>query len=200
MKKSAFFYIFTIVGLSALLLAAAGCRSIPEEAPVYFVPLEGDVWSMLARGDDRARDFFTSEVEVNARDSRGRTPLHYAAELKDPSLAGFLLSLGANPNALDNENQSPLGISVERADPAVARILVLAGADIHLPGRNGITVAEKALSSNNVFLRSILTPAGLGSTDSQGRTILHLASIAGSTEAIRTILAASQSYGIHTVD
>ena len=193
MKKSAFFYIFTIV-LGTFLLTGAGCASRQQAASDH------EVWAMLARGDNRARDFFLGEVDVNARDSMGRSPLHYAAELEDHVLAAFFIALGANTNALDHQNQSPLGISAERADPAVARILVSAGADIHLPARDGISPAASALSSSDAFLRSILTPASLTSTNSEGSTILHLASISGNVAAVNSILAVSQSYSVRTVD
>jgi len=191
MKKS-LFYSIILVCLGALLLVS-GCGSTPPEAP------RDDVWTLLAAGDGRARDYFLGEVNVFATDSMGRTPLHYAAELQDPQLAAFFIALGAETDVLDKENNSPLGISAEKADPSVAKVLAAAGANIHMPA-NGSTPAMLALSADSVFLQSILTPVTLESTDLDGRTILHLASISGNVQAVRDILEMSHIHSASAVE
>ena len=196
------------MGVSALIMAGCGSAPAPKpvqppsqtaetpqpEAPAPKAPRD-DVWALLAKGDSRARDFFLGEVDARATDSRGRTPLHYAAELADPTLATFFISLGAQVDVLDNESQSPLGISAEKGDAPVARILTAAGANIHLSGRKGSSPAQLALEKDESFLQSLLTPAGVVSADSMNRTILHLASAAGNVRAVNVILAAAERNG-----
>ncbi|MCL2068067.1 MAG: ankyrin repeat domain-containing protein [Treponema sp.] len=189
MKKSTFFNTLAIIGTGLFLLAVTGCKSAPAKTPIE------DVWSLLAAGDVKARDFFLGEVDINARDTHGRTPLHYAAELGDPQLAAFFIALGANPNVRNNENQSPLGISAEKTDSAVAKVLVTAGADIHMPVKGNTSVARQAINARAEFLQSILNPATMISTDADGRTILHLASMAGNVRAVETILAVMAESG-----
>jgi ankyrin repeat protein len=176
-------------------LALAGCRSAPPpvvRTPAPQPPPREDVWSLLAKGDSRARNYFLGEVDVHAKDSRGRTPLHYAAELEDSTLAAFFISLGAEVNAQDNEKQSPLGISAEKGDPAVAKILAAAGADIHLLNNDWLSPAILALDLDAEFLRAILTPATIASADDEGKTILHLAAIDGNVRAVSDILAIAE--------
>ncbi|MCL1994499.1 MAG: ankyrin repeat domain-containing protein [Spirochaetes bacterium] len=192
MKKSAFFNTVVIFALAVFLPLLAGCSSTPEPIPVQ----ADNVWVMLESGDTRAMDLFLGEVDVNARDPAGKTPLHHAAMLEDPILAAFFISLGAEIDVLDNDNQSPLGISAERDDPSVARVLVTAGADIHFPSRNNLSPAQIALASSNAFFNSLLTPATIESTDAQGRTILHLASDAGNIQAVSSVLSVAHSYGL----
>jgi len=127
------------------------------------------------------------EIDVNAIDSQGRTPLHYAAENMDAQLAAFFIALGADVNALDNSKMSPLGISVGKNDSKTASILVNAKADIHQDLIN-TTPAKISLSSGNDIYKAILTPVSIESADKDGRTILQLASIAGNVQCVNEIL------------
>jgi len=192
------------------LLITISCKSAPPPpspppavaavATAVEIPPSGtgdDIWALLRRGDSRARGFFLGEVEANAVDSQGRTPLHYAAESGDTQLASFFISIGANVNTLDNSNQSPLGISIEKDDSAMAGLLVAAKADIHLPisvsATGNTTAARLALAKKGSSLNAILTPASIESVDSSGRTILHIATIEGNFEAVDSILSISPS-------
>jgi ankyrin repeat protein len=167
----------------AVFFLFGGCASTPPN---------DDVWSLLAKRDSRAKDYFLGQVDVHTSDSRGRTPLHYAADLEDPDLAVFFISLGAQTDALDTEKQSPLGISAEKGDPTVAAVLTAARANIHLPMKNGSSPARAALDHNIDFLDAILSPATIEAADQRGMTILHLASEAGKVPAVNRILAAAR--------
>ncbi|MCL2276786.1 MAG: ankyrin repeat domain-containing protein [Treponema sp.] len=162
------------------------------EAETVAAP-EDNIWSLLQRGDTSARSFFLGEVDVNALDSYGRTPLHYAAETGDSQLAGFFISLGANIDALDNRGQSPLGISIEKNDPVTAGIIARAGSDIHKEILNSETAASLALKKNENIFKIILTPSNIESTDKNGHTILHIASIEGKAWAVHEVIAVSAS-------
>ncbi|MDR0878441.1 MAG: ankyrin repeat domain-containing protein, partial [Treponema sp.] len=174
------------------LLSFSGCKSSPKAE----VSAEDDVWALLERGESaKARAFFLGKENVHAVDSRGRTPLHMAAEIKDPNLANFFISMGADVDAPDNQRRTPLAISAEKNDPEVGKVLAAAGADIHIPLKNGGSPALTAVAGNGVFLSSILTSASVDSVDPQGRTILHLAGIAGNAQGIDKILAVKNAAG-----
>jgi ankyrin repeat protein len=194
MKSTVLFRAF-ITGLGVYFLVMAGCRSAPTPKPVEAPRPREDVWSLLAQGDGRAKDYFLGEVDVHARDSLGRTPLHYAAELGDSTLAAFFISLGAEVDAQDDEGQTPLGICAEKGDPEIARILVTAGADIHKPINAWSSPAILAVEGDQAFLQAILTPATIETSDAEGRTILHLASIAGNIPAVDDILSTADNPG-----
>jgi len=210
MKKALFSLVLTVT----VLLSVTGCASAskappasppppsaPPSAPVTPAPAapvsvpdkDVDIWSLLRNGDERAMGYFLGEVDVNITDSQGRTPLHYAAENKDARLAAFLVSLGANTNAKDNTGQTPLGISVEKNDTEIARILVNAKADIHLPVKSGKTAAALAMDGSPSVFRALLTGDSVQTVDANGRTVLHLASIAGNIQAVNDVLSVSPS-------
>ncbi|MDR1105085.1 MAG: ankyrin repeat domain-containing protein [Treponema sp.] len=166
-------------------LYAGGRKAAPKQAPAE----AEDVWTLLEKGDaEKARALFLGQTSVGDRDSRGRTPLHMAAETGDSALASFFISLGAEVDAVDNDGRTPLGISAGKRDGKTAGVFTAAGADIHASMPGGTSPAATAVSSGGAFLRAILDPASVKSTDNNGRTILHIAAAAGSTEAVRIIL------------
>jgi len=185
MKKESFF-LGSMSVLTVFLLLFTGCGA--TQAPGDPVDPSSPVWGMLQRGDDRARRFFLGEVEVNATDANGRTPLHYAAERRDSQLAQFFIALGVNVNALDNEGQSALGISVENSDSAVTQVIAAGGANIHLGLPEDRTAVSIALGKGPTVFRALLTPSSIGLTDSSGRTVLHIATISGNIQGVQSIL------------
>jgi len=185
MKKS--LLITALIGLFAVFIVfLSGCASSPKK----------NIWDLLRSKDPKAKEFFTGEVNVNARDEEGKTPLHYAADMNDPQLAGFFISIGADANAVDKSNQSALGISVEKGYSAVAKIIAAGGANIHLPILEDTTAAILALQGSADIFNSILNPSSIELTDSSGKTILHLASIEGKVQAVQDILAIKSDPGL----
>ena len=189
MKKSILFYARLCAVTGFILIIMTGCKSSPPKP-------DADIWTLLQQGDEQAKGFFLGEIDVNAADAMGRTPLHYAAENGNSQLAAFFISLGADVNALDNKNQSPLGVCIENGKSKVAELLAAANADIHLPIKNSTTAAKLAMSKGGAVFKAILNPAALASVDGSGRTILHLASIDGNVWAADDILAVLPSTSI----
>ncbi|MDR2797375.1 MAG: ankyrin repeat domain-containing protein [Treponema sp.] len=137
---------------------------------------EDDVWALLERGESgKAREFFLGKVDVKATDSRGRTPLHMAAEIKDPELAKFFIFMGAEIDPVDNQGRTPLGISAAKHDAATAQVLVAAGADIHHSMPGGTSPALTAVGMAGGLLSAMINSETLRTTDSNGRNILDLA-------------------------
>jgi ankyrin repeat protein len=179
---------FLLLTVLAVCAAFSACKSTPKNSS------NDNVWALLAKGDERAKNYFLGEVDVHATDAKGRTPLHYAAELNDSALATFFIAMGADVEAEDQSGQTPLGICAEKGHAKTAKVLVSFGADIHKPAKHGLSIAKMSLY-NTELLQALLTPASMESTDSNGNTILHIASEAGSVSAVKTILAAIDSTG-----
>jgi ankyrin repeat protein len=138
---------------------------------------------------DEAKTTFVSMNDPNAVDSRGRNAVHFAAEAGNSELADFFIRLGADPDAADNEGYTPLDISADMSDSATASILVKNRAFIHhSPGGDQSPAARAIDSQDDDFLRALLTPETMLSTDGEGRTVLHLAADAGVPPLVASIL------------
>lgn len=76
---------------------------------------------------------------VDAKDAKGRTPLHEAADLRRVAAMKVLLAGGANVHATDKCGETPLWTAVpggalqEGGALATAELLVAAGADVNAP-------------------------------------------------------------------
>jgi uncharacterized protein len=193
MKKAfsfpVFFCVFAVILTIAISCSSTSSRKSTSEDEI------SPVWGMLKKGDDNAKSFFQGEVDVNAVDPDGRSPLFYAIEKKDPELVSFFLSHGANPNVVDGEGQTPLGLCLKNNDPKIAGILAANGADIHkpIPFVENSSAAILALETNPTFFSAILNPTTINSTDSTGKTILHKATITGNMNAVTEILTVASS-------
>jgi ankyrin repeat protein len=203
--KSRYLFRAAMICFAGIILGIlAGCATekplIDDEPPQILISVpepvvEEDIWTLLAKGErEKAMSlFFNSRMGVNETDGQGRTPLHYAAENKDPDLAAFFIALGANVNAVDRDQRTPLSISVEALDASTAKKLADAKADIHFLMRNYDTPARIAVQQNGELLAALLNPTSLSSVDSTGRTILHIAAEVGSITAVNTILRAGNN-------
>jgi ankyrin repeat protein len=173
----------TILMVLALCMVLTTCTNTP------LVKNSDNVWSLLAKGDERAKGYFLGEVDVHATDAKGRTPLHYAAELNDPALAAFFIAMGAKVDAEDQSGQTPLGVCAEKGNGKAAKVLVSSGANLHKSTKKHASIAHRALL-DIPFLQEILVPAALESTNKNGKTLLYLAAEQGNVKAIKAILAA----------
>jgi ankyrin repeat protein len=154
------------------------------------VIVEDDVWTLLAKGEfGAARKFFVGQTRIDSTDLQGRTPLHISVNARDYEMTAFFISLGATMDLLDRENHTPLSDAVTLQAAQSARALVEAGANIHHPQDKRQTPAVASIAVGGSFLRTMLTPTTLRSVDVEGRTMLHLAVIAGNAGAVEIILA-----------
>ena len=80
-----------------------------------------------------------AKPEVNARNSEGETPLHWAAGARVRESVAALLAAGADPNAQDANGNSPLHWAVLEEEGAVVDALLAGGADPNLRNRAGQT-------------------------------------------------------------
>ncbi|MDR2445042.1 MAG: ankyrin repeat domain-containing protein [Spirochaetaceae bacterium] len=138
---------------------------------------------------DGAKTAFVSMSDPNVVNSQGRNTVHFAAAAGNSELADFFIRLGAEPDLEDNDGYTPLNISTDLLDGATASVLVKNWAFIHHSPDGIQSPAVKAIESkDDAFLRALLTPETMLSTDGEGRTVLHLASDAGASVAITSIL------------
>jgi ankyrin repeat protein len=167
---------------------------IEEESPVPVLGYDSldpiDRIAALIRDgkDDEAKTAFVL-MDPNAVDSRGRNVVHFAAEACNSKLADIFIRVGTDPKAEDYEGYTPLDISADMFDSATASVLVSNEAFIHHSREGAQSPASRAIESkNDAFLEALLTPESMLSTDSEGRTVLHLAAEAGVPKLVSSIL------------
>lgn len=125
-----------------------------------------DLSALLAAGSD-----------ANARDRRGRTPLHQAASTnRDPEVVRLLLQAGADVGAVDGLGRTPLHHAAEESDEReVFEALNESGADADAKDRKGATPLHRASFNQSPVATAVLLRAGASPdiTDRDGQSPLH---------------------------
>jgi len=133
---------------------------------------------VAAKGDtELVKVLLEKNADVNAKDTKGVTPLVYAAAGGHEQIVKMLLDRGADVNAMANDGRRPLYISVARGDLPIARLLVDAKADVNIKDGHGGTALHTAAVWDRHEIAEILIEAGadVNAIDGQGNTTLDLA-------------------------
>lgn len=105
----------------ALLLLLTGCANMAKPETGIFSYVNNGNLNQLQRAVE-------NEMELNAVDEHGRTPLHYAVRNKNAALK-ILLAAGAKTSIQDKEGLTPLHLAVYYRNNAAIIPLLMAGAD-----------------------------------------------------------------------
>ncbi|WP_306604579.1 ankyrin repeat domain-containing protein [Azonexus sp.] len=150
------------------------------QTPIYnfVVRSETDLSSVIAKG-----------YLLEKRDRYGRTPLHYAYNLK---VLDFLIAHGMDINERDLEGKTPLHTAAERGRAATITSLLKHGADANIRTNYGLTVYHLAAKSGDEATNKALftaNPEGSQALDNDGKTPLHYAAESGYGTTIEILMA-----------
>ena len=120
------------------------------------------------------------EVDVNHKDTDGRTALLLAADEKHADVVQVLIDAGADIEAKDEEGRSPLLLASRRGAVDIVNMLVKAGARVSLADRTGETcLSLAAFRGHTETVRTLLCMPGVDVNQSRnnnrGDTALHRA-------------------------
>jgi UDP-N-acetylmuramate--alanine ligase len=137
---------------------------------------EAFVGALLAEDLKKARGLLAAGVEINGRNRRGWTPLHFAVENRLMEAAKFLLEQGANPNQPDVNGWTPLHLAIDSESVCalqeyvvrgispstveVTSLLLKFGADPNAKANNGESPLAVAKSYQNVDAVNVLKQHG----------------------------------------
>jgi ankyrin repeat protein len=125
------------------------------------------------------RKIINGEVNINAHDSYGNTPLIEACIKANPIIIRELLNADANPNTRNYDNETPLMRVVGEVSYRleVCRELVQAGADINAQDNDGRTALMNAANNGSASSVKLLLDMGAHKSiqDNDGKTALDYA-------------------------
>lgn len=138
-------------------------------------------------------------ANLEARNSRGHTPLHTAVKNGTIEHVNVLLRAGAKTNVHDNQGKTPLHFASLQEDIASLEALLHAGADPDARDRKGRTAMHGAVEKNDMFkppkkfnehiISALLkSRANLEARDDEGQTPLHVAVSANNIPAVNILL------------
>ena len=156
----------------------------------------GALLQAAQQGDVRAirkrlkTSLFRKSEDINLRDDRECTALHYAAKASHCVIAGLLLDKGADMTAQDKHGWSVLHYAVRYGKEDMLEFLIQRGADIHKKEKRGLTALHLAAKNGQADKARILLENGakVQECQSQGWNSLHLAVRHGQPDTIITLL------------
>jgi ankyrin repeat protein len=82
---------------------------------------------------------FELKADINAKDDKGQTPLHYSSERGYSTIIQFLVQHGAVINAKDNEGQTPLHLASKEVNSKIVKFLLEKNLDVNTVDNCGQT-------------------------------------------------------------
>ncbi|KAF3057728.1 Ankyrin repeat domain-containing protein 50 [Trichoderma lentiforme] len=131
-----------------------------------------------------------TNININSKDSHGRTPLLWATEKGHEAAVKLLLDAGAEVNSKDNNRRTPLSWAAKNGHKAVVRILLSEGAEVDSKGVTEKTPLSLAAEYGHGDIAQLLLGAGaqVDSKDRNGQTPLSWAAKRGHEAVVRILL------------
>jgi ankyrin repeat protein len=178
-------------GLTPLHIAATGSSSeivtmlLNAGAPVDAKTAAGETPLMAAAAKGRSEVIALLCMEpysasVDARNSAGRTALHFAAEGSGPGGLESVLALlnaGASYNVADDSGATPLALAAGSGDLESLRVLVSTRADPEAADTRGVTPLMRAAQTGDAekVIELLNAGASVSTRAADGRTALDFA-------------------------
>ena len=122
-------------------------------------------------------------IELDTRDARGCTPLHYAAKIEEDSAfgaVGQLVAAGGDTDAQDNDGATPLHVAASHTSASAVGALLQNGASPNVVDDDGASPLHRLVQCSpeedaelRAFTALIQKGADPKAPDSEGQTPLH---------------------------
>ncbi|KAK3103216.1 hypothetical protein FSP39_017509 [Pinctada imbricata] len=114
-----------------------------------------------------------AKVDLPTSKSEGEVAIHYAVQVKKPSLIGVLIRYGADINMMNSEGETPFSIAVQHCSFKMARMLISNGCDMNkYRYRSSFTIA--CLNNKQKIIRYLLSEGYQVSKDQSFRESIFL--------------------------
>jgi uncharacterized protein len=172
-----------VLAIAALIVFAG---VVPAGAQVALV-------DAIKAGDvARTRTLIEKRADVNAAQSDGTTPLHWAVDREQTEIVQMLIRAGANVKAANRYGATPLWLASVNGNAKTLAMLLEAGADARSANGDGETALMAAARTGKVDAVNLLLARGADPNVKEGwrgQTALMWAAAEGHAAVIRVLIA-----------
>lgn len=151
----------------------------------------GDFYEAIRASDiERVKKVLADEeLDVNARDREGWTPLHIAVHDGNRDMIQLLIARGADVNVRDRSGRTPLYQITFWNDVKAADLLLSKGADVNAKDNNGSMALHNAVKEGyrDVARLLLIKGADVNAEDNDGNSPLKLAVSAGHRDIVELL-------------
>ena len=128
-------------------------------------------------------------INVNAVDEMGLSPLHYACRKGYRDIVKLLLGKDADVNQISNTNVTPLHMAVQSGNKEIIQLLSEAGADLNATDKAGKTALIYAMEARKAEAAKYLMELGadISIMDNQNHTALDYANALGLIQLVDSL-------------
>ncbi len=148
------------------------------------------LYEAVAKGETKlVKTLLKKGADVNAKNTRGVTPLVCAAAGGYEKIVKMLIGGGADVNTAAKDGRRALCIAVARGDSGIVKLLVKAKVDVNIKNGSNSTVLHTAAVWDRHEITEMLIKAGadVNAIDGGGRSVLDLARWWGSERAAKLL-------------
>lgn len=178
-----------LLGLAVAFLLLAGHVSAGAAAA-----RDARLADAVKRADEAAvRTLLAEQVDPDAPQADGSTPLHWAVHRDDVDIAALLIEAGASATAANRYGVRPLSLACTNGNPAMVELLLDAGADPNAALAEGETALMTAARTGEVEVVDLLLAGGAAVNAAEtwrGQTALMWAAAEGHGAVVAALLAA----------
>jgi ankyrin repeat protein len=146
--------------------------------------------------EDCAKELLANGADVNRKDNKGCSPLHFACRHGENDLVRLFIEHGADVNASTNEKITALHVCYASDNPEGGDILLENGADLNAIDAWGRTplsyvmdqIHAKGFDNLTLLHKLVRLGANIDSPDQGGFTLLHKACKEGNSELVNYLL------------
>lgn len=176
---------YLVESIQVLLKRGADPRIRTETGATALHAYASAYYGTRKRGWEGVRLLVEAGADINAVDSKGSTPLRFAARTVDPDAIDAFLKAGANPRLADNEGVTPLHqvamFRIERHPPGPAGWPVP-------PGENVPYILAQIARKKEALELLIRAGADKSARDNRNRRALDLIGASEHEEPLRRVL------------
>lgn len=154
MKKIAIILIAALLTVPLVLLTGCGKAKSRDE-------LNNELIAAAIEGNTaRVKTLIDEGADINARDSKGMTPLHIAVENDSSLTVERLINLGSNVNAQDNRGWTPLHLAAFMNSTKMMTTLLDGQANVNARDNDGETPLDVAAKYRRTEAAKLLLERG----------------------------------------
>jgi len=141
---------------------------------------------------DMVKFLIEEGADINVKDSRGKTPLDYAARAGRTESVKLLLEAGADVNVKDSRGKTPLDYAFSSDREDIAELLIAKSTDLDSKDGRGLTALHNAAVGGNRDITEMLLSKGAKvdeRDDNYEFTALHYAARFGNKNVAEVLIA-----------